>query len=63
MSSSLLIWIISGVAVAGVIVRPFNVLEAVWAAAGAFLLVVLGLITPAKAWLGVAKGTFRVDKK
>jgi arsenical pump membrane protein len=50
-------WTISALAAAGVIVRPFNLPEAVWAVAGAVLLVVLGLISTTDALTGVAKGT------
>jgi arsenical pump membrane protein len=57
MSSHLAIWIIAAAAVAGVIVRPFNSIEAVWAIGGAALLVVLRLITPSNALTGIAKGT------
>ncbi|GAB3745975.1 arsenic transporter [Spirosoma pomorum] len=51
------IWIIALVAIAGIIIRPFNVPEFVWAIAGAGLLLILGLITPAEALEGVRKGT------
>ena len=57
MSSHLAIWIITALAVAGVIIRPFNSIEAVWAAGGAALLVVLRLMTPSSALAGIAKGT------
>ena len=57
MSSHLAIWIITAVAVAGVIIRPFNAIEAIWAVGGAALLLVLRLITPSSALAGVAKGT------
>jgi arsenical pump membrane protein len=57
MSSHLAIWIIAALAVAGVIIRPFNSIEAVWAVGGAALLVVLRLITPSIALAGIAKGT------
>ena len=57
MTSHLAIWIVSALAVAGVIIRPFNSIEAVWAVGGATLLVVLGLITPSRALMGVARGT------
>lgn len=57
MSSHLAIWIIAALAVAGVIVRPFKTIEAVWAVGGAVLLVVLRLITPSAALTGIAKGT------
>lgn len=56
MSSHLAIWIIVAFAVTGVIVRPYNILEAAWAVGGAALLVVLRLITPATALSGIAKG-------
>jgi arsenical pump membrane protein len=51
------IWTIAAAATAGVIVRPFGWPEAVWAASGAALLVILGLISPGTALSGVAKGT------
>jgi len=57
MSDSVVIWIISVLSVAGVILRPFRVTEAVWAVAGAVLLVLLQLISPADAWAGIRKGT------
>jgi arsenical pump membrane protein len=57
MSSHLAIWIIAALAVAGVIIRPFNSAEALWAVGGAVLLVALGLITPTTALAGIAKGT------
>ncbi len=49
-------WGIAAAATAGVIVRPFSWPEWVWAVAGAALLVVLGLLSPADAAQGVAKG-------
>lgn len=51
------IWIITFFAIAGVIVRPFNLAEYVWAVGGAVLLVALGLITPAESLAGIARGT------
>jgi arsenical pump membrane protein len=51
------IWIISFLAIAGVITRPFKVAEAWWAALGAGLLVVLGLITLKDGLAGIARGT------
>lgn len=57
MSPYVMTWTISALAAAGVIVRPFNLPEAVWAVAGAVLLVVLGLISTTDALTGVAKGT------
>ena len=49
-------WGIVGLATAGVIVRPFNWPEAVWALAGALLLLLFGYIGVNDAWRGVAKG-------
>jgi arsenical pump membrane protein len=57
MSSDVLTWIIAAGATAGVITRPFNWPEAVWAVAGAVLLVLLQLLAPADALAGIAKGT------
>ena len=48
---------IAALATAGVILRPFNLPEAIWAVAGAVLLIVLGLISIPDALTGVAKGT------
>jgi len=47
---------IAAIATAGVIVRPWRVPEAVWATAGAVLLVALGLVPMPSAIQGVAKG-------
>jgi arsenical pump membrane protein len=57
MSSNLLIWAIAALATVGVIGRPFNLPEALWAVIGAALLVVLRLISPQEALTGIAKGT------
>lgn len=57
MSPHLLTWMIAAVATAGVILRPFNLPEAIWAVAGAVILVLLGLISTSDALTGVAKGT------
>lgn len=57
MSPHLLIWVIAAGATAGVIGRPFGWPEAIWAVAGAALLVVLGLLPLAAAGQGIAKGT------
>ena len=51
------IWVISFLAIAGVIIRPFKIAEAVWAVAGAVLLVISGLILPCDGLTGIAKGT------
>jgi arsenical pump membrane protein len=49
------IWTIAGLATAGVILRPFHWPEAIWAVAGAALLVVAGLLPASAAWSGVAR--------
>ena len=53
----LTIWIISIVSIAGVIIRPFKLPEAVWAVGGACLLVFLGLIPIRQAGIAIGKGT------
>jgi arsenical pump membrane protein len=50
-------WCIAVGATAGVITRPFKWPEAVWAVAGALLLVVLGLLPAQQALQAVGKGT------
>jgi arsenical pump membrane protein len=50
-------WIIVVIATLGVIVRPFGLPEALWAVAGALVLVDAGLLPPAEAWHGVVRGT------
>jgi arsenical pump membrane protein len=57
MSANIATWIVSALAVGGVIVRPFRAPEAVWAVAGAAMLLVFGLITPGVALAGIARGT------
>jgi arsenical pump membrane protein len=49
-------WGIAAAATAGVIIRPFGWPEFLWAAAGAILLVALGLLPLADALSGVTKG-------
>src|ERR1700761_8264037 len=51
------IYIIAALATAGVVLRPFNVTEALWAVAGAMVLVALGLISIPDALTGVRKGS------
>ncbi len=51
------VWAIAGVATAGVILRPFAWPEFVWAVGGAAALVLPGLLSPAQAWSGIARGT------
>ncbi|QXV64160.1 arsenic transporter [Mucilaginibacter sp. 21P] len=52
-----IIWAISIVAIAGVIIRPFKLPEAVWAVAGALILFITGLISFKTVTTGVGKGT------
>ncbi len=56
MSPQEIIWTLAAVATAGVIIRPFNWPEAVWAVTGAALLVLSGLLSPGDAVAGVANG-------
>jgi arsenical pump membrane protein len=55
-AAQLSIWSIAALATAGVIVRPFRLPEAVWALAGAVVLVCFGLLPPHAALQGVGKG-------
>ena len=48
---------ICALAALGVIIRPFRTPEALWASAGALVLVLAGLIAPSRALAGIAKGT------
>lgn len=57
MHPDILIWIIALLSVFLIIIRPFKLSEAYWAMGGAVMLVVLGLISPADALSGAAKGT------
>lgn len=50
------IWSVAALATAGVILRPFKLPEAVWAVAGALVLVSCGLLSVSTAWTGVGKG-------
>nr|WP_282571902.1 arsenic transporter [Roseomonas acroporae] len=56
MTPAAAVWLIAGLATLGVILRPFRWPEAVWAVAGAALLVGLGLLPAADAWRGVRRG-------
>jgi hypothetical protein len=56
-SPQAIIWIVAAVATAGVIIRPFNWPEAIWAVTGAALLVLSGLLSPSNALISVANGT------
>lgn len=51
------IWFIAAITIGCVIIRPFKTSEAIWAAGGAALLVVTGLITIGDGLLGVERGT------
>jgi arsenical pump membrane protein len=51
------VWGIAAMATAGVILRPFAWPEFIWAITGPVLLIALGLLSPADALAGVAKGT------
>jgi arsenical pump membrane protein len=55
-TTHLAIWSIAVIATAGVIVRPFRLPEAVWAVAGALLLIVFGLLPLGAALQAIAKG-------
>ena len=48
---------IAGLAMLGVILRPFRLPEACFAASGALLLVLIGCLSPGRALAAVAKGT------
>jgi arsenical pump membrane protein len=54
--SAVAAWGIAGLATAGVIARPFRLPEAIWAVAGAVLLVGFGLLPWADALSGIRKG-------
>jgi arsenical pump membrane protein len=53
---AILAWVIIALATAGVIVRPFRLPEAIWAVAGAAVLVLLGLLPWSDAVVGMRKG-------
>ncbi len=55
--STVLVWAIAAGTIAGVLFRPKDWPEAVWACLGAFLLVVSGLLPLTQAGIAVAKGT------
>jgi arsenical pump membrane protein len=55
--STITIWCVAAIATFGVIIRPWRTPEAVWAVAGAVLLLVAGLLPWADFVRGVAKGT------
>ena len=57
MSGDGVIWLIAGLAIAGVVTRAFRVPEAAWAVLGAVALVVSGLLPVSDALRGVARGS------
>jgi arsenical pump membrane protein len=57
MSTQEITWTIAAIATGGVILRPGGLPEAIWALAGAAVLLALQLITPQDALTGIAKGT------
>ncbi len=56
-AANLAIWIVAALAAAGVVARPFRLPEATWAAGGAALLVLAGLLPFGAAVTAVGKGT------
>ncbi len=57
LSPVMLTWVLSALAVAGVITRPFRLPEAVWAVLGAAVIAALGLMPLSAVWTGIARGT------
>jgi len=57
MTPDIVIWIIAAASTAGVILRPFKLPEAIWAAGGAAILTLTGLISFRDALTGIGKGT------
>ena len=55
-ASAVAAWSIAAVATAGVIARPFRLPEAIWAVAGAVMLVACGLLPWTDAWSGIRNG-------
>ena len=56
MNSDIVIWIIAGLSTACVVLRPWRLPEAIWAAAGATALIASGLLPLSSALLGIEKG-------
>jgi arsenical pump membrane protein len=56
MSPEALIWLAAGLAILGIVVRPFDLTEAVWPATAVVLLLLLRAITPQTALIGIGKG-------
>jgi arsenical pump membrane protein len=57
MSTETTLWIITALTMAGIVLRPWRVPEAVWATLAVLALASLGLIAPAHIVAGVARGT------
>jgi arsenical pump membrane protein len=57
LSPRVVTWIVAAIAVTGVIIRPFNLMEAIWPVGAVVVLLLFGLIKPDVALAGVAKGT------
>jgi arsenical pump membrane protein len=57
LSPRVITWIVAAIAVTGVIIRPFNLMEAIWPVGAVMVLLLFGLIKPDVALAGVAKGT------
>jgi len=53
----IVIWSVAALAVAGMVVQPFGIVEAAWPVAGAAILLVFRLISPHVALIGLGKGT------
>ena len=56
MSTDTVLWSITILTMAGIVLRPWRVPEAVWAALAVAALVLCKLLTPAQAWAGVMRG-------
>jgi arsenical pump membrane protein len=57
MTLTIIAWLVTALAIAGVIVRPFGWPEYIWAIAGAVLVIVLSAVPPDAALGAAAKGT------
>ena len=56
MPPELLIWLAAGAAILGIVLRPYDLAEAVWPAAAVVVLLLLRAITPQTALIGIGKG-------
>jgi arsenical pump membrane protein len=52
-----IIWLVAALAILGIITRPWGLAEAVWAVAGAAILVLASLISWRQAWAAILAGT------